>query len=66
MEYNSRSLPPCRFVRISDRAARALQVIEIKNKYGETPARIKVFYQWIDVYVKFLTLQVRVAATHSK
>jgi hypothetical protein len=39
------------------------QVIEIKNKYGETPARLKAFAEWIEVYLKFLTLQVRPVAS---
>jgi len=34
-----------------------VQVLEIKNKYGESPVRLKVFYEWINMYVKFLTLQ---------
>ena len=39
------------------RASRRAQVIEIKNKHGEPPDRIKPFYQMIEVYIKFLTLQ---------
>lgn len=35
------------------------QVVEIKDKHGEPPVRIKVFYTWIDMYLKFLTLQAR-------
>jgi len=34
-----------------------VQVIEIKNKFGEPPERIKPFHRLIDVYLKFLTLQ---------
>jgi len=34
-----------------------VQVIEIKNKFGEPPDRIKPFYQLVDIYLKFLTLQ---------
>ena len=33
------------------------QVVEVKNKFGEPPDRIKPFYQLVDVYLKFLTLQ---------
>mmetsp|Transcript_13681 Transcript_13681/g.32693 ORF Transcript_13681/g.32693 Transcript_13681/m.32693 type:complete len:188 (+) Transcript_13681:44-607(+) len=34
-----------------------VQVIEIKNKYGDPPERIKPLYKLLDFYLKFLTLQ---------
>lgn len=34
-----------------------LQIIEIKNKFGEPPERIKPFHRLLDFYLKFLMLQ---------